>query len=78
MASKDNQYERKAPYNPDRQTFVDADGNYVYRIWDEENHCYRHEVCVVGEGISPELRSLLDEMDAEEEHRLLMTNQIGL
>lgn len=70
MTSKDNQYERKAPYNPDRQSFVDADGNYVYRIWDEENRCYRHEVCVVGEGISPEIRSLLDEMDAEEERRL--------
>lgn len=71
MTSKDNQYERKAPYNPDRQTFVDVDGNYVYRIWEEETKSYRQEVFVVGDkGISPELRSLLDEMDAEEERRL--------
>ena len=71
MQKKDNQYERKAQYNPNRQTYVDENGNYVYLIWDEETHSYRQEVCVVGDnGISPELRATLDEMDAEEERRL--------
>ena len=71
MTNRDNQYQRKARYNPNRETYVDENGNYVYLIWDEETHSYRQEVCVVGEnGISPELRAILDEMDAEEERRL--------
>ena len=71
MTNRDNQYQRKARYNPNRETYVDENGNYVYLIWDEEARSYRQEVCVVGEnGISPELRAILDEMDAEEERRL--------
>lgn len=71
MKTSDNQYERKAQYNPNRQTYVDENGNYVYLIWDEETQDYRREVFVVGDGgISPELRATLDEMDAEEERRL--------
>lgn len=71
MKTSDNQYERKAQYNPNRQTYVDESGNYVYLIWDEEAQDYRREVCVVGDGgISPELRTILDEMDAEEERLL--------
>lgn len=71
MEINDNQYERKAQYNPNRQTYVDENGNYVYLIWDEEAQYYRREVCVVGDGgISPELRATLDEMDAEEERLL--------
>ena len=71
MKTSDNQYERKAQYNPNRQTYVDENGNYVYLIWDKEAQDYRREVCVVGDGgISPELRTMLDEMDAEEERLL--------
>ena len=71
MKTSDNQYERKAQYNPNRQTYVDENDNYVYLIWDEEAQDYRREVCVVGDGgISPELRTMLDEMDAEEERLL--------
>lgn len=71
MKTSDNQYERKAQYNSNRQTYVDENGNYVYLIWDEEAQDYRREVCVVGDGgISPELRTMLDEMDAEEERLL--------
>ena len=71
MTSRDNQYQRKARYNPNRETYVDGNGNYVYLIWDEELQDYRHEVIVVGDGgITPELRAMLDEMDAEEERRL--------
>jgi DNA-directed RNA polymerase specialized sigma24 family protein len=70
MKNNDNQYQRKARYNPNRETYVDENGNYVYLIWDEETRSYRQEVCVVGEnGISPELRAMLDEMDAEEDRR---------
>ena len=36
MQKKDNQYQRKARYNPNRETYVDENGNYVYLIWDEE------------------------------------------
>ena len=71
MTSQDNQYERKAQYNSDRQTYVDENGNYVYLVWDEETRTYRREVCVVGDGgISPELRVMLDEMDVEEKRCL--------
>jgi DNA-directed RNA polymerase specialized sigma24 family protein len=71
MTNRDNQYQRKARYNPNRETYVDENGNYVYLIWDEETRSYRREVCMVGDdGISPELRAMLDEMDAEEERRL--------
>ena len=71
MKTSDNQYERKAQYNPNRQTYVDENGNYVYLIWDKEAQDYRREVCVVGDGgISPELRTMLDEMDAAEERLL--------
>lgn len=71
MQKKDNQYERKARYNPNRETYVDENGNYVYLTWDEELQDYRHEVIAVGDGgITPELRTVLDEMDAEEERRL--------
>ena len=59
MKTSDNQYERKAQYNPNRQTYVDENGNYVYLIWDKEAQDYRREVCVVGDGgISPELRTI--------------------
>lgn len=71
MQKKDNQYQRKARYNPNRETYVDENGNYVYLIWDEERQDYRREVIAIGEGgITPELRAMLDEMDAEEERRL--------
>lgn len=71
MQKKDNQYQRKARYNPNRETYVDENGNYVYLIWDKERQDYRHEVITVGDGgITPELRTMLDEMDAEEERRL--------
>lgn len=71
MAINDNQYQRKARYNPDRETYVDENGNYVYRIWNEETRSYRQEVCVVGEGgFTAEIRTMLDEMDADEERRL--------
>lgn len=70
MTINDNQYQRKARYNPNRESYVDENGNYVYLIWDEDAHSYSQEVCVVGEdGISPELRALLDEMDAEEDRQ---------
>lgn len=66
MKTSDNQYERKAQYNPNRQTYVDENGNYVYLIWDEEAQDYRREVCVVGDGgISPELRTMLDEIEKQ-------------
>ena len=32
MKTSDNQYERKAQYNSNRQTYVDENGNYVYLI----------------------------------------------
>lgn len=71
MKTNDNQYQRKARYNSNRETYVDENGNYVYLIWDEERQDYRHEVIAVGDGgITPELRAMLDEMDAEEERRL--------
>lgn len=71
MSNQDKQYQRKARYNPNRETYVDENGNYVYRVWDEEIKDYRHEVITVGDGgFTPELRALLDEMDAEEERRL--------
>lgn len=71
MASNDNQYHRKAQYNSKRETYVDENGNYVYRRWDDVNHRYREEVCVVGEGgFTAEIRNFLDEMDADEEHYL--------
>lgn len=28
MQKKDNQYQRKARYNPNRETYVDENGNY--------------------------------------------------
>ena len=71
MKTNDNQYQRKARYNPNRETYVDENGNYVYLVWDEETRKYRQEVCVIGEGgFTPEVRALLDEMDAEEDRRL--------
>lgn len=71
MKTNDKQYKCKAQFNPNRETYVDGDGNYVYVVWDAETKSYRREVCVVGEGgFSPELRSVLDEMDAEEERYL--------
>lgn len=71
MAINDNRYQRKARYNPNRETYVDENGNYVYLVWDEETRQYRQEVCVIGEGgFTPEIRALLDEMDAEEDRRL--------
>ena len=71
MKNNEKQYQRKARYNPNRESYVDENGNYVYLAWDEETHSYRQEVCVVGEnGISPELRAMLDEMDAEDDRRL--------
>lgn len=71
MTINDNQYQRKARYNPNRETYVDENGNYVYLIWDEELRDYRREVIAVGDGgITPELRTALDEMDAEEERYL--------
>lgn len=71
MTIKDTQYERKAQYNPNRETYVDQDGHYVYLVWDEEIRSYRREVFKVGEqGFTADLRSALDEMDAEEERRL--------
>ena len=71
MTSRDNQYQRKARYNPNRETYVDENGNYVYLIWDEERRDYRRDVIAIGDGgITPELRAMLDEMDAEEERRL--------
>ena len=71
MSNQDNQYQRKARYNPNRETYVDENGNYVYRVWDEEIKDYRREVITIGDGgFTPELRALLDEMDAEEERRL--------
>ena len=70
MTKTDNQYQRKARYNPNRETYVDENGNYVYLIWDEERQDYRHEVIAVGDGgITPELRAMLDEMDAEDDRR---------
>lgn len=67
MSKNDNQYQRKARYNPSRETYADENGNYVYRVWDEEIKDYRREVITVGDGgFTPELRALLDEMDAEE------------
>ena len=38
MKNNDNQYQRKARYNPNRETYVDENGNYVYLIWDEKTH----------------------------------------
>ena len=71
MQSNDNRYQRKARYNPNRETYVDENGNYVYRAWDEAIKDYRHEIITVGDGgFTPELRTMLDEMDAEEERRL--------
>ena len=71
MKNNDKQYERKAKYNPNRETYVDENGNYVYIIWDEEHKDYRHEVITFGDGgIAPEFRAMLDEMDAEEDRRL--------
>ncbi len=71
MQKNDNQYERKARYNPNRETYVDENGNYVYLVWNEDLQGYRHEVIAVGEGgISPELLAMLDEMDAEEDRRM--------
>lgn len=71
MKTNDNQYWGKARYNPNRETYVDENGNYVYLVWDEEIRKYRQEVCVIGEGdFTPEVRALLDEMDAEEDRRL--------
>lgn len=71
MTSKDNAYQRKARYNPNRESYVDENGNYVYLVWDEELQDYRREVIAVGEGgFTPELRAMLDEMDAEEERHL--------
>lgn len=50
MTSRDNQYQRKARYNPNRETYVNENGNYVYLIWDEELQDYRHKVIAVGDG----------------------------
>ena len=50
MTSRDNQYQRKARYTPNREIYVNENGNYVYLIWDEELQDYRHEVIAVGDG----------------------------
>ena len=50
MSKNDNQYQRKARYNPNRETYVDENGNYVYRVWDESIKDYRHEIITVGDG----------------------------
>lgn len=71
MPNNENKYNRKSQYNPNRESYVDENGNYVYLVWDSENNSYRREVCVVGEGgFSPEIRAVLDEMDADEDRRL--------
>ena len=71
MTINENPYERKADFNPNRKTYVNEDGSYVYLIWDEDLQDYRKEVYPVGEnGFTPEIRAALDEMDAEEERRL--------
>lgn len=71
MSNQDKQYQRKARYNLNRETYVDENGNYVYRVWDKEIKGYRRDVITVGDGgFTPELRVLLDEMDAEEERCL--------
>lgn len=71
MTNQDNQYQRKAWYNSNRETYVDKNGKYVYLILDEEIKDYRREVIPVGNSdITPELRIMLDEMDAEYERRL--------
>ena len=59
---------RKSHFNPDRETYMNQDGNYVYLIWDTKTKLYHKEVCVVGvEGFTPEIRDALDDMDAEED-----------
>ena len=68
MSINENQYERKAQFNENRETYVDNDGNYVYLVWDVETHRYRKEVCIIGEnGFTNELRVVLDDLDVCEE-----------
>ena len=65
---------RKSEYAPDRECYMDSDGNYIYSTWVRQPNGQYHlePVCIarIGEeGVTAEYTILLDDMDCDDDRR---------
>lgn len=57
-------WERRSHYNPDRASYLSADGRYYcYEVWDPESHRIVTEKLEIGKDLSEELTVFLDGSD---------------
>lgn len=64
MSKIKQSHNRKSSFNPSRLCYLTEDGKfYCYEIWDEDRQCYIQKKYEVGEDISLDLATILDESD---------------